>query len=134
MIKPKIKTTRPIEKVSVSTQGIVSAILQDDETPLVMCYDAKGEVLVEHKVSIHKMGYPMDAGISKDGKALVVSYLNTKDNQVDGKLVYYYFGEGGTAKKNNIVLQKEMDNTVIPVVTFLNEETSLVMTDCSICF
>ena len=130
-LKGEIKTTRPIEKVSVSTQGIVSAILKDEETPLVMCYDAKGAVLVEHKVSINKMGYPIDVGISKDGKTLVVSYLNTKDSQMMGKVVYYYFGEGGTTKENNIVLQKEIKNTIIPVATFLNKETSLVVTDCS---
>ena len=131
-LKGEIKTTRPIEKVSVSTQGIVSAILKDEETPLVMCYDAKGAVLVEHKVSVEKMGYPIDVGISRDGKTLIVSYLNTKDNKIKGEVVYYYFGEGGTSKENNIVLQKEIDNTIIPVTSFLDKETSLIVTDSAV--
>ena len=128
-LKGEIKTTRPIEKVSVSTQGIVSAILKDDETPLVMCYDAKGAVLVEHKVSLNKMGYPTDVGISKDGQTLVVSYLKTESNHVVGKVAYYYFGEGGTTKENNLVLQETFEDTVVPVTAFLNKEISLIVTD-----
>ena len=117
-LKGEIQTTRPIENVTVSAQGIVAAILKDEDVPQVMCYDAKGAVLVEHKVSVEKMGYPIDVGISRDGKTLIVSYLNTKDNQIKGEVVYYYFGEGGTSKENNIVLQQEVDNTIIPNTTF----------------
>lgn len=128
-LKGEIKTTRPIERVSVSTQGIVSAILKDDETPLVMCYDAKGAVLVEHQVSISKMGYPLDVGISEDGETLVLSYLNTESNHLVGKVAYYYFGEGGTTKENNLVLQQTFENAVLPVATFLNKDISLIVAD-----
>ena len=69
------------EKLAVSSQGIVSAILKDEEKPLVMCYDAVGNVLVQNEVSLTTMGYPMDVATSWDGKTQIVSYLYTEENK-----------------------------------------------------
>lgn len=131
-LKGEIKTTRPIQKVSISAQGIVCAVLKDEEVPLVMCYDAKGNVLVEHKVSVSSMGYPLDAALSPDGKTMAVSYLRTENGNLTGKVAYYYFGSSNVEGKNHMVFQKEMPGTVIPVTAFLNQETSLVVTDGSL--
>lgn len=133
-LKGEIQTTRPIEKFSVSSQGIVSAILKDEETPLVMCYDAVGNILVEHVVSLSTMGYPTDVAISHDGNTLIVSYLYTEENEITTKVAYYYFGDGDTEKKDYQVLQTEFDNTIIPIVSFVNENTSILVADNGIYF
>lgn len=133
-LKGEIKTTRTIEKVAVSEKGIVSAILKDDETPQVMCYDAEGEVLVEHKVSLNKMGYPMDVALSEDGKTLLVSYLKTDGKKIISKVVYYYFGEKADVDKNHIAYEKEFENTITPITTFLDDEMSLVVADNALVF
>lgn len=133
-LKGEIKTTRTIEKVSVSEKGIVSAILKDDEAPQVMCYDAEGKVLVEHKVSLNKTGYPMDVALSEDGKTMMVSYLKTDGKKIIGKVVYYYFGGKANADKNHIVYEQEFDNTIVPVTAFLDHETSLVVADNALVF
>ena len=39
-LKGEIETTLPIEKISVSNQGIVSAILKNESTPQIISYDA----------------------------------------------------------------------------------------------
>lgn len=133
-LKGEIQTTRPIEKVSVSAQGVVSAILKDEETPFVMCYDAKGEILVEHKVSLNSMGYPIDIALSEDGETLLVSYLNTGENKLVSKIAYYYFGDGGIENKNNLILQKEIEDTVVPITTFLEKDLSLIVADNALIF
>lgn len=133
-LKGEIQTTRPIERISVSAQGIVSAILQDDESPRVMCYDAKGNVLVEHKASLKNTGYPVDVALSQDGKVLMVSYLCTKGSGVVTKATFYYFGEDAKDKKDHMVLQKEYKDTVAPTAVFLNQKTSLLVTDNSLVF
>ncbi len=133
-LKGEIKTTRTIEKASVSEKGIVSAILKDDETPQVMCYDAEGEILVEHKVSVNKMGYPMDVALSGDGKTLIVSYLKTDGKKMISKVVYYYFGENSNAEKNHIVYQQDFENAIVPVAAFLDSETSLLVADNALLF
>ena len=132
-LKGEIQTTKPIEKFAVSSQGIVSAILKDDETPLVMCYDAAGNKLVEHKVQLKNMGYPVDVAISHDGNTLLVSYLYTEGSKVASKISYYYFGEN--SKKDDFqVYQKDFDNTVIPMTAFLENDLSFIVTDNALVF
>jgi len=128
-LKGEIHTTKPIEKLSVSSQGIVSALLKDEETPLVMCYDAVGNKLVEHKVQPKTMGYPIDVGVSEDGNTLLVSYLHTEGNEVISKISYYYFGDDNTSDGNYQVYQKEFHDTVIPIATYLKQDVSLLVSD-----
>ena len=66
-LKGEMQTTKPIERLAVSSQGIVGAILKDDEAPKVMCYDAKGEILTENNVSPKNTGYPIDIALSEKG-------------------------------------------------------------------
>jgi len=127
-LKGEIQTTKTIEKFAVSSQGIVSAILKDEEMPLVMCYDAVGNTLIEHKVVPKNMGYPVDVSISEDGNTLLVSYIYTEAGEVISKISYYYFGEQRKAKDYQ-VYQKDFSNTVIPVTTFLNNDISLLVAD-----
>ncbi len=130
-LKGEIQTTRPIERVAVSAQGIVAAILQDEENPSVMCYDAKGNILVEHKASLASTGYPVAIDLSEDGKVLIVSYLCTEGNGVASRVAFYHFGETGTKKEDYQVAQKEYADTIIPTAAFLNKDTSLFITDQS---
>ena len=124
-LKGEIQTTRPIEKATVSAQGIVAAILQDEENPRVMCYDAKGNILVEHKASFANTGYPVSIALSQDGKVLAVSYLCTQGNGVASRVAFYHFGGTGVGKEDYQVAQKEYSDTIIPTVAFLDKNTSL---------
>lgn len=132
-LKGEIQTTKTIEKFAVSSQGIVSAILKDEEMPLVMCYDAVGNKLVEHKVVPKNMGYPVDVSISEDGNTLLVSYIYTETSEVVSKISYYYFGD--ESKENDYqVYQKDFNNTVIPVTAFLENDISLLVADNALVF
>lgn len=133
-LKGEIQTTRPIEKFAVSSQGIVSAILKDEEAPLVMCYDAMGNKLVEHVVSLTTMGYPIDVAISPDGKTTIVSYLYTEENKITTKVVYYYFGDFDNEKKDYQVLETEFKNTLVPTIAFVNENRSILIADNGVYF
>lgn len=128
-LKGEIQTTRPIEKLTVSGQGIVAAILKDENTPLVMCYDAKGNVLVEHTTSLKNTGYPVDVALSEDGNVLLVSYLWTQGSTVSTRVVYYHFGEAGAEKEGHQVYQKEYEGVIVPTATFLDADTSLLVAD-----
>ena len=132
-LKGEIQTTKTIEKFAVSSQGIVSAILKDDEMPLVMCYDAVGNKLVEHKVIPKNMGYPVDVSLSEDGNTLLVSYIYTEGIEVTSKVSYYYFGDGN-ATKDYQVYQKDFGHTVIPVTAFLKHDISLLVADNALIF
>lgn len=133
-LKGEIQTTRPIEKIAVSSQGIVSAILKDEETPMVMCYDAMGSVLVQNEVSLTTMGYPVDVALSEDGNTQIISYLCTEKNEVATKIVYYYFGDFQEEKSSQPIYETEYDNTVVPIVTYVNRNVSILVADDGIHF
>lgn len=128
-LKGEIHTNLPIEKAAVSSQGIVSTILKDGSTFRMVCYDAAGNVLVEHKTSPSTTGYPMDIDISDNGYILLVSYLLVEDGVIKGKAVYYNFGDTGKSKEDYIVTQDVYSGSVIPTVFFMDDETSAVIAD-----
>lgn len=130
-IKGEIKTTRPIEKVAVSEQGIVATVLQDADTPMVMCYDAKGNILVKHTASLQNTGYPLDVAISPDGNVLLVSYLCMEGTTLYTKAAYYHFGEAGENKINHLVTETDYQDTIIPTTAFLGGEKSLLISEHS---
>ena len=84
-LKGEMQTALPIEKVTVSAQGIVCAVLKDDPSPRILCYDAAGTVLAELTTSLTGTGYPMDVSISEDGTLLLVSYLCVLSNAIMAK-------------------------------------------------
>src|SRR5699024_8263326 len=77
-LKGEIETTLPIEKITVSNQGIVSAILKNENSPRIMSYDATGNILVEQQITMNTLGYPTALELSDDGTILAVSYLYTQ--------------------------------------------------------
>ena len=94
-LKGEIETTRPIEKIAVSSQGIVAAILKDDASPQIICYDAAGNVLAELSASLTGTGYLLNISLSDDGTILLVSYLVIQNGKASTNVYYYNFGEGG---------------------------------------
>lgn len=128
-LKGEITTNLPIEKISVSRQGIVAAILKNGSTPQVNCYDAAGNLLVEHKATMAKTGYPVDLSISPNGELLMVSYLHTTENRITSKIVYYNFGEVGQGKTDHQVAASSYDNEVMPFTFFADANTSVAIGD-----
>ena len=88
-LRGQIKTTLPIEKMAVSSQGITAVILENGGAPVIQCFDVSGNVLIEYKVSAATSGYPVDLALSPDGTKLLVSYMMTQNSEVDTQLAYY---------------------------------------------
>lgn len=128
-LKGEIHTTLPIEKISVSEQGIVSAVLKNESVPQIMCYDTAGNILVEHKASFNGMGYPMDVSLSADGEVLQVVYLYVQEGKIVSKAVYYNFGEAGEEKTDHQVTYKEYEDSVLAAGFFMNKSVSAVVGD-----
>lgn len=130
-LKGEIQTTRPIENVAVSSQGIVAALLKDEDMPQVICYDAKGNILVEHKATFSSTGYPIDIALSHDGNDLMVSYLKVNGSVMEASVVYYNFAEAGADKAEHRVAELQYENAIAPIVEFLKKNISLIVTDHS---
>lgn len=129
-LKGEIHTTLPIEKIAVSEQGIVCAILKNETASQIMCYDTAGNILVEHKTSFGGSGYPMDIALSPDGEMLQVLYLLVEQGQMQSKVIYYNFGTAGEEKEDHLIADKEYENTVLASGFFMNESLSVAVGDC----
>lgn len=128
-VKGEIHTTLPIEKIAVSEQGIVCAILKNGMEPKIICYDTAGNILVEHKSSLAGTGYPMDVDISPGGEVMQVVYFYTHMGKITSKVIYYNFGEAGKNKTDHQVSAEEYDDTVMAAGFFLSEEVSAAVGD-----
>lgn len=130
-LKGEIETTLPIEKIAVSNQGIVSAILKNESTPQIISYDAVGNILVEHQVNLNSTGYPISLDMSADGKNLLVSYLSTKNGTLKSVFASYNFGQAGQQKTDNLVYTEEFEQTVVADVFYMDASTSVAVGDKS---
>lgn len=126
-VKGEIQTNLPIEKIDVSEQGIVAAILKEELSPKVVCYDAEGNLLAEHKIAVSTSGYPVEVSISDDGKLLMVSYLKVENSQISTNVVYYNFGGKDSGVNNYEVFSKSYPNEIIPEGYFIGNETSVLV-------
>lgn len=130
-IKGEIETNLPIEKFTVSDHGIVSAILKNEFSPMVVTYDAVGNVLVENQVSTSESGYPIALEMSPNGKNLLVSYLTSQGNTLKSKVVSYNFGDAGKEKKNHQVGMDEYEDSIVPEIYYMNASTAVAVGDHS---
>ena len=128
-LKGEVHTTMPVERISVSEQGIVSAILKIEYAMKIMCYDIKGKVLVEHKTTLAGTGYPIDIALSADGNLMQVLYLYTQKGQIVSRLHYYNFGDAGEGKTDHQVTAENYKDTILASGFFMNAETSAAVGD-----
>lgn len=131
-VKGEIHTTLPIERISVSEQGIICVILRNESTPQIICYDAAGNILVEHKASLEGTGYPMNVSLSPNGQVLQVVYLNVNAGKITSRVVYYNFGKKGEGKSDHQVAKKEYEDCIIASGFYMNDSVSAVIGDNSL--
>lgn len=127
-LRGQIRTTLPIEKMSVSDQGVTAVILENGSTPMIQCYDVSGNVLIEYSVASSASGYPIDIALSPDGTTLLVSYLMIQNGQVDTQLAYYDFGkehEDG----NYEIGSGTYEDQLMPSVFFVSDDKSVAVGD-----
>ena len=128
-LRGEIETDLPIERISVSEQGIVSVILIDESSSQILCYDAAGNILVEHKTSVNGTGYPMDAALSPDGEILQVLYLYTQDGAITSRVACYNFGQEGESETDHQVTKQEYKDVVMADGFFMNQSVSAAVGD-----
>lgn len=112
--KGEIHTNYPIEKIAVAENGIVSTILNNENSPMVVCYDATGNVLVEHRASLTGTGYPIGIALSPNGTRLQISYLCVADGVEATRVGYLNFDNTEEANKEYQVADDVYKNTIVP--------------------
>lgn len=128
-LRGEIHTSYPIERVQTAENGIVCALLKNEGEPVVMCYDAAGNKLVEQKASVSGIGYPLSMALSPDGSLMQVSYLCVADGVQATRVAYYNFSEDHAENSTQQVTEDLYKNTVIPEAYFVDDSTSVLIGD-----
>lgn len=116
-----IKTLLPIQQISVSSQGIVAALLEDGDVMRLNLYDKNGEELVESKFELQDSGYPLKMSLSGDASKLAVTFLQVKDGGISTCLAFYNFDSVGENYEDHMVAAKNISGDVIPMVYYMDE-------------
>lgn len=128
-IRGEIHTTYPVEGMTIAENGIVCALLKNENTPVLVCYDAAGNVLVEQNASVSGTGYPLSMALAPEGNMLQVNYLCIEDGVQATRVVYYNFSQDREEGNSQKAVETVCKNQVIATSWFVNDSTSVIAGD-----
>lgn len=116
--------------IDVGSQGVFVVVLEDSAENYINLYDKKGDIICEMQTTINKSGYPLDITLSEDGKKLFTSYIFLEGVSVKNGLAAYNFGSVGQNENSDRLMGGyTFDDTVIPKVEFLDNDTMCAFGD-----
>lgn len=127
-----VTTEYPITSISVASQGVVAAVMEEGGKNYVKIYDKAGELLVSLETSLEGNGYPLDVDLSEDGRKLVVSSLDIAENEMENSIIFYNFSEVGQNYIEQLVggySKAELGDALIPDVEFVDNSTVCAFAD-----
>jgi hypothetical protein len=102
-----ITTTGRIEDVSVSGNGRMAVLTQDDMGDYIYLFDmtatSEADAIVQRHTSIDSSGFPVAFTLSSDGERLVSSYLAISDGTYVDWISFFNFGEVGANTPDDLV-------------------------------
>lgn len=129
--KGEIHTNYPIEQIAVAENGIVGVLLKNESSPEIVCYDATGNILVEHRASLSGTGYPVGMSLSPEGTKLQISYLCIEDGVQATRVSYLDFTKTDETEKEYQTAEDVYKNMIVPVSFFVSGKTSILIGDQS---
>ena len=130
----EIETKLPLSSFCISAQGVVAAVLEDENESRIHLYSPEGELLAEMKLTMSKSGYPVDLAISDDGMKLGVSHMRIENGQLKSSVSFYNFGEVGKNEIDNYVSGYDYADTVMPLIHFMDNDSAFALGDGRLVF
>jgi hypothetical protein len=123
------ETDSPIQKVRVSRQGVVAAVLQEDNVTWVDLYQADGTLIASDKTTMLESGYPLDVALSPNGENMAVSYVRITGGVLSANVSFYNFGTAGQEQENNLISSEDFEGSIIPEIYFVDNSHAVALTD-----
>lgn len=124
----KVTASYPITKLEVAKQGVVAALLEDENSNYIEVYDKEGKQLVSHKTLFDENGYPLNFSMSPDGTKLMVSYLTIKSGILKNKIMFYNFSTAGKNSSDRMVGEfGQYGETIVPTVQFVTDDDAIAI-------
>ena len=129
-----IQTNLPIQNIEISGNGVVAVVLDDGDVTPIRLYYYDGREVATFRTTMSKSGYPLDVGLSSDGKLVAVSYLYLDNGVLTSRVAFYNFGEVGQNKTDNLVGGYDYQNEAVPLVGFMNNATAFAVANDRLMF
>ena len=123
-----VDTSLAISQIEVAKQGVVAAVLEDNDANYINLYNTDGSKIYTVKTTLAGDGYPLDISISEDATKLIASYLYVSGESIKTNVVFYNFSEVGQNETERVVGGfNHYDSTIVGDVEFLNSTTAVAV-------
>lgn len=123
-----VTTSYSIVKVRVAANGMVAAILDNDENTWINFYNSDGSLVAENLTKIDDPGYPMDVAVSDNG-VMMVTFQYADGSKTTSYVAFYNYGDVGQNEDDRIVSGYTYENVVIPQVECISESQYIALRD-----
>ncbi len=138
-------TVLPISRISISSRGMVAAVVEDQLSSNVCYYQRDGSELEiyikgllssEDSQSDSGIGYVLDADLTPDGNVLMGSYFYVQGGQLRNRVAFYNFSEVGKNAVNRMVggFHEIYENSMVARVACLSDSRAVAFADNSLTF
>ena len=118
-----------VVKASISSTGMVAAILDGGDSTWINFYDSDGTLIAENQTHIADPGYPLDVAVSDSGDIMMVAYQFVDGSNTTSYVAFYNFGDAGQAADDRIVSGYTYDGVVVPEITYLTGNRAVAVRD-----
>lgn len=124
----KIDAPLSISQIEVAKQGVVAAVLEDNNANYINLYDTDGTKLYTVKTTLSGDGYPVDISISDDATKLIASYIYVSGESMNTNVVFYNFSDVGQNETERVVGGfNHYGNTIVGDVKFLTDTRAVAV-------
>ena len=123
-----VTTSYSIIKVRIAANGMVAAILDNDENTWINFYNSDGSLVAENLTKIDDPGYPMDVAVSDNG-VMMVTFQYVDGSKTTSYVAFYNYGDVGQSEDDRIVSGYTYENVVIPQVECISESQYIALRD-----
>lgn len=124
----KVDAPLSISQIEVAKQGVVAAVLEDNNANYINLYDTDGTKLYTVKTTLSGDGYPVDISISDDATKLIASYIYVSGESMNTNVVFYNFSDVGQNETERVVGGfNHYGNTIVGDVKFLTDTRAVAV-------
>lgn len=123
-----VTTSYSIIKVRIAANGMVAAILDNDENTWINFYNSDGSLVAENLTKIDDPGYPMDVAVSDNG-VMMVTFQYVDGSKTTSYVAFYNYGDVGQNEDDRIESGYTYENVVIPQVECISESQYIALRD-----
>lgn len=128
-LQGEITVNMPISRIEVAAQGTVAVLMEENGTGYLSLFDKSGNQLAEGAIHVENSGTPMDIALSSDGKKLGVAIVDVSGGVARTTINFYNFSSTGQNQIDNIVGSCSYEDTIIPEVAYVGDNTMLAFAD-----